>query len=189
MKRAKGREYCSLGLFLLLSLSPSISAATSCRENCSIKVLFKGEYLAETCRLTINQSTNQETIALPTLATSKFSAQENELGVKPFTVQLTQCPAKQTVLLSMHAENNSYDALSGNLKNSRGSGMSENIQVRIRKENGVQLKINQVNTGQTYQYASGNNIESHQFTASYYSVGAPTPGKLMVRATLSINYP
>lgn len=90
----------------------------------------------------------------------------------------------------MHAENNFYDALTGNLKNSLGAGMSENIQVRIRKENGEQLKVNQTNTGQAYQYASGKNIESHQFTASYYSMGLqPTPGKLMVRATLNINYP
>ncbi|MBT0719518.1 type 1 fimbrial protein [Rosenbergiella epipactidis] len=182
-------RYCA-GFFLLVNLSSSIAATTSCRDNCHIEVLFKGEYLAETCRLTINQSTAQETVILPELSTAQFTAQENELGEKPFTVQLTECPEKQTILLSMHAENNFYDALTGNLKNSLGAGMSENIQVRIRKENGEQLKVNQTNTGQAYQYASGKNIESHQFTASYYSMGLqPTPGKLMVRATLNINYP
>ncbi|SEQ76827.1 Pilin (type 1 fimbria component protein) [Rosenbergiella nectarea] len=191
MKKLIKGGCCSVGFFLLFNLSQSLAATTSCRDDCHIDVLFKGEYLAETCRLTINQASSQETILLPELSTSQFTAQENELGMKPFTIQLTECPEKQSVLLSMHAENAFYDALTGNLKNTRGTGMSENVQVRIRKENGEQLKINQVNTGQTYQYANGKNIETHQFTASYYSVASlpPTPGKLMVRATININYP
>lgn len=190
MKKNKVSGHCSIGLILFLNISSSIAVTTTCRDNCKIELLFKGQYVAETCRLTINQSSAQETIKLPDLSISQFTAQENELGIKPFTIQLTNCPEKQTVLLSMHAENAFYDALTNNLKNSQGVGMSENIQVRIRKENGEQLKINQPNTGQAYQYASGKNIESHQFTASYYSTGlAPTAGKLMVKATVNINYP
>lgn len=190
MKRLISRGHFSVWLLVLVNLSPSIAATTSCRDDCHIEVLFKGEYFAETCRLTINQASTQETIGLPALSTAQFTAQDNELGSQPFTIQVTECPEKQTVLLSMHAENAFYDASTGNLKNSQGVGMSENIQVRIRKENGEQLKINQANTGQAYQYASGKNIESHQFTASYYSIASsPMPGKLMARATININYP
>ena len=191
MKKLLGRGRYNVGLFLLLHLSQSIAATTSCRDDCHIDVVFKGEYLAETCKLTINQASSQETVILPELSTSHFIGQENELGMKPFTLQLTECPEKQSILLSMHAENAFYDALTGNLTNTQGVGMSENIQVRIRKENGEQLKINQVSTGQTYQYANGKNIETHEFTASYYSVASRpiTAGKLMVRATVNINYP
>jgi len=190
MRKNKVIAQYSLGFFLLLNTLSSIAVTTTCRDNCKIELLFKGQYLAETCRLTINQSTAQEIIKLPDLSISQFTAQENELGIKPFTIQLTDCPEKQSILLSMHAETAFYDALTNNLKNSQGVGMSKNIQVRIRKENGEQLKINQPNTGQTYQYASGKNIESHQFTASYYSSGLPpTAGKLMVKATVNINYP
>ncbi|WP_241607794.1 fimbrial protein [Rosenbergiella australiborealis] len=189
----KGFNKLAISYFLLVSVMslPSTYAATKkCQGDCYIDVLFKGEYLAQTCRLSINQATSRETIALPVVSTSKFTPQENELGTTPFTLQLTDCPDKQTVLLSLQTDSAFYDALTGNFKNTQSAGMSDGLQLRIRKENGEQLKVNQPDSGQLYKYASGSNVESHQFTASYFSKTSqqPTPGKLLVRAIVTINY-
>lgn len=189
----KGIEKLAVSYLLLVSVMglPHAHAATNvCKGDCHIDVLFKGEYLAQTCRLSINQATSRETIALPVVSTSKFTPQEHELGTTPFTLQLTDCPDKQTVLVALQTDNAFYDALTGNFKNTQGAGMSEAIQLRIRKENGEQLKVNQPDSGQIYKYASGTNVESHQFTASYFSKTSqqPTPGKLLVRAIVTINY-
>ena len=190
----KGIKKLALSCLLLVSIMslPHAHAATNvCKGDCHIDVLFKGEYLAQTCRLSINQATSRETIALPVVSLSEFTVQNNEIGETPFTLQLTDCPDKQTVLVALQAENDLYNSVSRNFKNTSGAGMSERIELRIRKENGEQLKINLPETGQLYKYASGTNVESHQFTASYYSSMGyfkPTPGKLLVRAIVTINY-
>ncbi|MBT0728011.1 type 1 fimbrial protein [Rosenbergiella australiborealis] len=190
----KGFNKLAISYLLLVSVMslPSTYAATKkCQGDCHIDVLFKGEYLAQTCRLSINQATSRETIALPVVSLSEFSIWNNELGETPFTLQLTGCPDKQTVLVALQAENGLYNSVSRNFKNTPGAGMSERIELRIRKENGEQLKVNQPDSGQLYKYASGANVESHQFTASYYdSMGyfKPTPGKLLVRGIVTINY-
>ena len=190
MNKYKGSGKCCVFFISIMSLSCAYASSLTCQNDCSINVQFTGEYLAQTCRLTINQASNMETVALPTLTTSKFTAQRNELGETPFTIQVTGCPEKQNIVLSLQADNAFYDAITGNLKNAQTAGMSKDIQLRIRKENGEQLKINQPSSGQVYRYATGNNVESHQFIASYYSAKAqqPTPGNLLVRATVTLNY-
>lgn len=165
-------------------------AIASCNSDCKIEVSFLGSYLDQTCKLTINQATNNEAVLLPEISSSHLQQSDNEVGAVPFTVQMTDCPVQQRVMLTFESEDNSVDPLTGNLKNTLGDNMSKNVQVRIRKENGQQLRFNDLNSGQLYTLASGKNSESHQFTASYYSPlsGGVTPGKLIARATLNINY-
>lgn len=178
-----------IGLLSLLLIKINLAMA-SCNNDCKIEVSFLGNYLDQTCRLVINQATNNETIFLPEISSALLQQSESEAGAVPFTVQMTDCPAQQKVMLTFESENNSIDSLTGNLKNTLGDNMSKNVQVRIRKENGQQLRFNDINSGQLYTLASGKNSESHQFTASYYSpaLGVVTPGKLVARATLNINY-
>ncbi|EXU76633.1 MULTISPECIES: fimbrial protein [Erwinia] len=174
------------GLFFPLQLA----ADTDCSNGCNIEVLFQGVYNEETCIVSINSGTYSEVVLLPTISTSSLQTDGNEAGSKNFDITLQECPSDRTVTVKFVSNLSSADSTTGNLINTTGDGYSENVQVRIRKEDGTQVIIDDTESGQDYVVSSSGDDVTHQYTASYYASGnnAVTAGVLKSLAGVELVY-
>ncbi|AXF77603.1 type 1 fimbrial protein [Erwinia tracheiphila] len=160
-------------MFLIscLLISLSLKAATDCSNGCNIDVLFQGFYNDETCIVSINSGTYSETVFLPTISASSLQTDGTEAGSKNFNITLQECPSDRTVSVTFVSNLSAADSTTGNLTNTTGEGYSKNVQVRIRKEDGAQILIDDSSSGQDYIIPSAGSDVTHQYTASYYANG------------------
>jgi len=160
--------------------------AESC-DSCRIKVLFTGEYVDATCNISINGGSNSGTVTLPTLSINSLSHNGAESGGTQFAISLKDCPPSRVVTVRFISNLSLPDTETGNLLNDAGNENSHNVQIRIRKENGSQIKINDADSGQDYQIPASNEEIKHFYTVNYYAKGnsAVTPG--LVKSTAGID--
>lgn len=192
MRTLRKYTWVSIPVIFSLVLLPSVNlkAGTDCSNGCNIEVLFQGVYSDETCVVSINGGAYSETVLLPTISTSSLQVDGNEAGSKAFNITLQECPSDRTVAVSFVSNLSAADSATGNLINTTGDGYSENVQVRIRKEDGTQVLIDSSASGQDYTIPSTGDNVTHQFTASYYADGnnAVTAGVLKSLAGVELVY-
>ncbi|MBW7984862.1 fimbrial protein [Enterobacillus tribolii] len=176
---------CAFGILL-----SQAALATCSNTDCSIDVFFKGVYTDETCNISINGASANETVTLPTLSTATLKKDGTEAGSKLFDITLKDCPVSRTVTLFFNSDFSSADSATGNLINSVGSDHSQNAQVRLRKEDGALIKIDDATTGQDYVISPTGDAVTHHYTASYYAKGdsAVTAGKVRAAAGVELVY-
>lgn len=184
------RHAASAVFFSGLLVSLQLKADTACSINCNIDVLFQGVYNDETCNISVNSGTYSETVLLPTISTSALKVSGAEAGNKGFDITLKDCPSDRIVAVTFISNQSAADTTTGNLVNTTGTEYSENVQVRIRKENGTQVVIDDAATGQDYAIPAAGGDVTHQYTASYYAKGsdAVTAGKLRSLAGVELVY-
>lgn len=189
IKKVKGVKFIAAsfcGIGILFS-----QAALACgNTDCSIDVSFVGVYTDETCAISINGASNNETVTLPRLSTVALKNDGAEAGSRPFDITLKDCPASRTVTLTFVSNISPADTATGNLINTTGSDYSQNAQLRLRKENGSQVVIDDAATGQDYVISSTGDALTHQYTVSYYAKGdsAVTAGKVQAAAGVELVY-
>ncbi|MBV4367411.1 fimbrial protein [Erwinia phyllosphaerae] len=165
-----------------------VSADTNC-TSCSISVLFQGTYTDETCIISINGGTYTETVSLPPVSVASLDKDGNEAGSRQFAIALKQCPADRTVAVTFISNLSSADTITGNLLNTVGEGYSQHVQIRIRKENGSRIIIDNASSGQDYQISSSGSDVNHYYRASYYAKGsAVTAGNIRAIAGVELVY-
>jgi len=173
-----------------MMVSLQLRSEMTCNNSCNIDVIFQGVYTDETCNVSINSGNYSETVLLPTISVSSLQVNGAEAGNKNFDIILKDCPADRTVTVTFVSNLSEADTTTGNLKNTSGNDYSENVQVRIRKENGTQVVIDDVSSGQEYAIPSAGGDVTHQYTASYYANGndAVTAGTLKSLAGVELVY-
>jgi type 1 fimbria pilin len=181
--------------FLLLltaafASNQSVQAASSCAgaTDCNIPVTFKGEYIEDTCEISIDGASSTETVTLPTLSANLLNRDSAEEGHYPFQIALKRCPANKLIDLRFVAAGGSMlpDAATGNLQNEVAADYSQNVQVRLRKAAGPQMVVGDGNSVQEYVIpATGDDI-THYFLASYYAKGTNAVTSGLVKATAGI---
>lgn len=174
---------------LFLGVMGKTHADQACTD-CHIKVLFKGFYTDETCKVSINNAGETETVILPKISTSALVKEGNEAGSQPFNISLKECPVSRTVRVKFLSNLYAADVNTGNLTNSAGDLYSQNVQVRIRKENSAQVKIDDDVSGQDYLIPPSGEEVTHTFYASYYASmsSAVTPGIVKTAAGIELIY-
>ncbi|GAA0509698.1 fimbrial protein [Tatumella terrea] len=184
IRRGAGITQCAMTLLGLL-----IPATASAGEY-PITVNFTGEYVTETCEIRINGSGNNEAVTLPRLTTTALNNSGGEGGKTGFTVTLAECPGFTTVNLLFGSDYSPADTATGNLLNQTGNDYSRNVQLRIRKEDGSQIMIDDRNTAQQYRIWFANTPVTHQFYVSYFSgnAGPVTAGKVHAIAGITVDY-
>lgn len=183
------RHLLSLGTALVLLFSLSVARVDACTGNCAINVLFTGNYTEETCEVAVNNGSNNESILLPVLSTRTLQKSGNEAGSRPFDITLKECPASRTINLSFNSSVSAADSTTGNLLNDTGEDFSQNVQLRLRKENGTQIVIDNTSTGQDYVISSTGTPLTHRFSASYYAGNATvSAGKVHAAAGITLVY-
>lgn len=188
--------YCQLKkIIFAILLSSSAWAAVpdfDCADgsDCKIKVQFTGNYSEETCVVSINNASSSESIELPTISTSALKKDGDEAGSVVFNIALKLCPANRVIALRFASGNIAADPATGNLNNSSvGEGLSKSVQIRLRKNTGEQMRIDDVNNTQQYSIPADGRATEHFFHASYYAKGLVTAGKINTEANVILVYP
>lgn len=157
--------------------------ANSCSDtSCKVNVTFKGRYLEDTCEVVINNSSSNETVTLPRLSTAVLQSAGSEAGSVAFTITLQGCPSSKTVSLWFSGAGGNSDQVTGNLVNTSNS---QNVQIRIRNGNGVQMVIDDTTSVQDYVVPFTGGAITHDYLASYYAKSAATAG--LVETTAGVN--
>ncbi|PIJ49611.1 hypothetical protein BL250_11835 [Erwinia sp. OLTSP20] len=174
-----------LSSFALLA-SDYCSSSGACR----IPVQFSGIYKDETCRISINKGSSDETVNLPSVSTTKLQNDGNEAGSQQFNITLRACPASQKINLRFVSAGNQVDKRTGNLLNSTASGMSKAVQIRIRNEASIQMVVDDPYSYQSYNIPSGGDDVTHFFSAAYYANGSRrvTPGSVYAFSGIDLVY-
>lgn len=156
----------------------------------SISVDFTGQYSEATCTVSINNASNNESISLPTLAVSTLTYNGQEEGKKTFTITLRNCPAINNMVNLYFSDQGGYfDLATGNLTNSLTDGPQQ-VQIRIRDSNGIQMVINDPDSNQTYQLTQPSSDITHIFSASYFvkNITGLSAGKVSASAQVKLVY-
>lgn len=184
----KSHFFCS-ALYTAMISTFILSSAQACLTDCSIPVNFTGVYVDQTCVISINNASNNETVNLPQISIASLQKNSNEAGSRPFDVTLTDCPASREITV-FFTSNSPMDSTTGNLINDTGPEYSKNVQVRLRKEDGSQVIIDDSSTGQPYITSPKGDPLSHTFIASYYANGdaSVTAGEVRTIAGVNLVY-
>lgn len=183
-------SYFCAALYAVLASTVFILPVWGCSTDCSISVNFTGVYNDETCNVVINNLSSNETVTLPQISISLLQKNGNETGSVPFEIALRDCPASRTITAFFNSSAQATDNVTGNLVNTAGANYSSNVQIRLRKEDGSQVIIDNNATGQNYIIPSSAEQVSHTFTASYYAKGeaAVTAGQVRAIAGVELVY-
>ena len=188
-KAAARRDYrCWLSLITLAMFL--CSACRALTISTPLTVNFQGVYVDETCDVLINGISDSETITLPRINNYTLRNNGGEAASTPFTIRLEGCPAGKTMKLVFNSSLTGTDSATGNLLNQVGSNFSKNAQLRIRKETGEQMIINDTNTAQDYVIPAGGGAVTHQYSVSYFSTRplATTSGYVQTNASITVDY-
>ncbi|MGN7973783.1 fimbrial protein [Serratia sp. 22264] len=185
-----GIKLFRISLYATLIAGQLLFSANACLTDCSINVYFTGKYTDETCNVVINNASSNEVVNLPRVAVESLNKNGNEAGSMPFYITLKDCPASRTVTVFFNSSVTGADAETGNLINDKGTLLSRNVQIRLRKENDSPVIINNAESGQEYLISSTGEPLSHRFTTSYYAKGdsAVTAGKVHAVAGVELVY-
>lgn len=183
-------KYLRTLLYATLVSGILVFSSQACITDCSIDLNFTGIYTDETCEVVINNDSNNEIITLPRISTASLKNNGSEAGSVPFDIMLKNCPASRTVTVFFDSSVTAADNETGNLVNRTGVTYSNNVQIRLRKENSSQVIVDDANSGQDYVISSTADPISHKFTASYYAKGdaAVTAGKVYAIAGVELVY-
>lgn len=169
----------------------TLSSAHACYTDCSIAVNFTGVFNDETCTVSINSASSNETVMLPQISAATLQQNGTEAGSVPFDITLKDCPASRTVSVFFNSSGSSAaDTATGNLVNASGGLYSRNVQVRLRKEDGAQAIIDNAASGQDYLISATGDPLTHRFSASYYANGSAsvTAGSVHAIAGVDLVY-
>ncbi|URQ60462.1 fimbrial protein [Pantoea alhagi] len=183
-------KYLRTLLYATLGSGIFIFSSQACLTDCSIDLNFTGVYTDETCEVVINNDSSNEIITLPRISTASLKNNGSEVGSVPFEIMLKNCPASRTVTVFFDSSITAADNKTGNLVNRTGVTYSDNVQIRLRKENSSQVIIDDAASGQDYVISSAAEPISHKFTASYYAKGdaVVTAGKVYAIAGVELVY-
>ncbi|WP_241579900.1 fimbrial protein [Rosenbergiella nectarea] len=178
----------SILLFLLLN-APVNAATPSCKGSCDIQVNFTGRFEMETCQISIDNRSANETVELPVVSSSSLEHAGDESGTKSFLVILKKCPGAVTVGVHfISVASTQVDMTTGNIKNSSAAGMSPETQLRLRNSAGVQMLLNDTTSIQDYIIPQSGGDVQHNFNVSYYAQTPVTPGKVSATAGIEMIY-
>ncbi|SER20063.1 major type 1 subunit fimbrin (pilin) [Rosenbergiella nectarea] len=180
---------CTSILLFVLGNSPVNAAAPSCKGSCDIQVKFTGRFELETCQISIDNRSANETVALPTVSSSSLQHAGDEAGSTSFLVILKKCPGAVTVGVHfISVASTQVDNATGNIKNSSVAGMSPETQLRLRNSAGVQMLLNDTTSIQDYIIPQGGGDVQYNFNVSYFAKTPVTPGKVSATAGIELIY-
>lgn len=167
----------------------SASSVYAAQEN---SIRFKGEVSAQTCNVSVNDSTSAApVILLQTAKVSDLSATGNTSTPTNFSMKLTGCtdPKTATQDIKIHFASSNVDA-SGNLKNIATDSPASNVAIQLLdpENNVIDLKSGEA-TAKAFSLNPNETSGEAQYTARYIATGgAATAGKVEATVQYAISY-
>lgn len=177
--------YSGMISIVILSVNQSSVLAQDCK-NCRVDVSFTGIYNDETCEVVINGKENTDTVELPVISTQSLRVPGSEAGSSSFVIGLKNCPTDRNIRLKFVSNTSQSDPSTGNLLNTSGEDYSKNTQIRLRKEDGTQISIDDLSSAQNYFIPESGGIVTHDYIANYYSSGSTGATAGLVKTTAGI---
>lgn len=158
-----------------LVFAPALLAATN-----SGTINITGKVVADTCSINVNGSGN--TVTLPTVTTSQFTAAGQAVGPKAFTLNLTGCDNTATSA-QLSFKTGTANATDGNLTN---GGTASGVEVQLLAGGSVVNTKTDANAPAVALTAGAGNTA---MTAQYYSTAASVgAGSVTAAATVTFAY-
>jgi len=147
-------------------------------------ISFTGALQAATCTIT---GGGNQTVTLPTLATSTLAAAGATGGDTFFNIAVTGCTGGLTTATAYFEAGANVDSVTGRLKN---TGAAANVQIQVLNGSGSVVNLAGATTvAQSTTAASlTSNAGTQSFIARYYATGATTAGAVTSSVTYSMVY-
>lgn len=163
-----------------IAFVPSAFAATTSNSG---TISISGKVVADTCTITVNGSGN--TVTLPTVTTSQFTATGQARGPQGFTVNLANCDNGATGA-QLSFKTGTGNATDGNLTN---TGTAQGVEVQLLAGGTSGSAINVTTDGNAPLVTLSNGTGSTSMTAQYYSTAASVgAGSVTAAATVTFAY-
>lgn len=153
-------------------------------------VTFNGKLIDETC--TIDDTSKDIIVTLPTLSTKTLSAAGNEAGSTAFDIKVKDCPAAITkVAAHFEVLNSEYDSSTGNLINQLEvddpDTSATKAQVRLYNTDSTQIRIG--STGAAFPVDATAHTATMEYLGGYYATAQTTAGNVKAQVTYTLAYP
>lgn len=152
-------------------------------------VTFLGEVSDSTCDITINGTSGDVSVQLPTVQASVLSAAASTAGATPFKFVVSGCTAGTQANVGMRLVS-SATTNSGNLENI-STAPADNVSVQILDDSDSSSPIDftegEYFTNLSALPTTGTTLE-FPFTAQYHSDGAATIGKVESQLQYALTY-
>lgn len=141
-------------------------------------ITFQGEVTDQTCAVTVNGTTGNATVLLPTVSSADLAAANTKAGATPFTLGVSGCSPTGPQAVKFKFNGRNVDA-NGNLSNIAGSNPASNVALQLLESvGGSQINLSGgVVTANSVINLNGAASGSHDFGVQYISVpGSATAG-------------
>lgn len=167
----------------------SASSVFAAQQN---SIRFKGEVSAQTCNVSINDSTVAAPIVrLQTAKLSDLSTAGNTSTPTSFSMKLTGCTAPLTAAqdIKMQFASSNVDA-SGNLKNTATINPASNVAIQLLDPNNNVIDLTSGEaSADAFSLKAGETSGEAQYTAQYIATGgAATAGNVEATVQYAISY-
>lgn len=178
----------TLFLFILLGIFTYANAEIVC-DNCRMTVEFKGIYKEDTCDISINGASANETVVLPTVSYRTLFEPGKEAGATLFSVTLKNCPTEVETNLFFRSFSGNLSTDTENLKNKTDNDFAKNVELRLRDSQGQHIAIDNPLSVQRYDISGVNSSDTKNYYVSYYAGENPvTPGNVEAKTVLEVVY-
>lgn len=148
---------------------------------------FAGQLQTSTCA--VSAASANQTVTLPTLATTNLNAANLTAGSTAFAVSVSGCPVgagAPTTFTTYFEANSNVDLVTGRLKN---TGTASNVQLRLSNATGGTIDLSKPTgsqnvTATTLSAGAG----TANFFAEYFATGAASAGTVASNITYSMVY-
>ncbi|MBW5405659.1 fimbrial protein [Morganella morganii] len=178
----------AISLFTLLGIFTYANAEVIC-DNCQMNVEFKGVYQEDTCAISVNGASANETVVLPTISYKTLSSPGKEAGATLFTVALNDCPTDVEVNLFFKSFAGNLNPVTENLTNKTDAGFAQNVELKLRDASSKHIAIDNPASMQLYDIPNVNSSVSKNYYVSYYAGENPvSPGNVEAKTVLEVVY-
>lgn len=152
-------------------------------------IIFNGKITDATCDVTVNNSSKDGTVTLPTISKTPLASSGATAGDTSFTINLANCNPKAGKVRAFFEAGGTVDMTAGRLKNMQSTGGAGNVQLQLKNESGTVLKVG--DTSQRINAATSLSTEGKAdlpYIVSYYATAPATAGLVTSSVTYSVDY-
>jgi len=158
------------------------------------KIDFTGELIANTCNVSVNGGTENATILLPAVGTSKLATLGQTAGETQFTMDLTSCEGDATKVAAYFTQGDTVNA-DGRLTNqtAQTAGGATNVTLELLDySNNTTGSVIDVGDGSQTTTAKFADIETGAaallYAVRYYATGESTAGAVTSHVYYNLQY-
>lgn len=162
-------------------------------------ITFSGQVVASTCAVTVNNTTANATVTLPTVNNLDLNGTGKTAGATPFTIDVTGCTAiSNPSIASIKTRFLAQNVNGANLANTANTTPATNVAIQLLQDTGVIGSKDDTALNFTTGYAESgtklladaidSNVVKFPFVAQYIATGAAAAGTVQAIVDYELVY-